>query len=153
MRIATLDDVPKLLELMNEFYAEGGYELQFQSAERAFSDLLSDDRLGQIWLIEQAAQVVGYVVLVFRFGMEYGGLMACIDDLFVAPGFRNHSLGTTALRHVIDGCKQIGIRAITVEVGSENGAAQTVYRRLGLTEAQDRRLLALPLAPPTHAVE
>jgi predicted CXXCH cytochrome family protein len=45
-----------------------------------------------------------------------------------------------------------GIRALTVEVGHNNGPAETVYRRIGLAEAADRQLLALALAAPTHIV-
>ena len=118
------------------------------SAEKAFTAILSDERLGYVWLIDDEAKVVGYVVLTLRFGMEYGGLMACLDDLFVVPQSRNNGLTTAALVQVRDFCKSIGVRAITVEVSHSNGSAQTVYRRLGLAEAPDRQLLALALASP-----
>jgi GNAT superfamily N-acetyltransferase len=95
---------------------------------------------------------VGYVVLTLKFGMEYGGSIACLDDLFVVPASRNRGLSTAALFQIRDFCKSIGVRAITVEVGHKNGSAQTVYRRLGLTELLDRQLLALALAPPTHVI-
>jgi hypothetical protein len=35
-----------------------------------------------VWLIDDQARTAGYVVLTLKFGVEYGGLMACIDDLF-----------------------------------------------------------------------
>ncbi len=78
--------------------------------------------------------------------------MACIDDLFVIPQSRNRGLSTAALLQVRDFCKSIGVRAMTVEVGPSNCPAQTVYRRLGLTEVPGRQLLALALANPAHAV-
>ena len=92
----------------------------------------------------------GYIVLTFRFGMEYGGSMACVDDLFVVPHSRNKGLATATLALVRDFCKSIDVRAITVEVSHSNGSAQTVYRRLGLAEARDCQLLALALASPAH---
>jgi GNAT superfamily N-acetyltransferase len=122
------------------------------SAEKAFTAILSDERFGYVWLIDDEAKVVGYVVLTLRFGMEYGGLMACLDDLFVVPQSRNKGLITAALVQVRDFCKSIGVRAITVEVSHSNGSAQTVYRRLGLAEAPDRQLLALALASPMHVI-
>jgi GNAT superfamily N-acetyltransferase len=152
MRPAHRDDIPTLLALMSAFYAESGYDLNRALAETAFDAILSDQRLGYVWLIDEETRNVGYVVLTFRFGMEYGGLMACLDDLFVVPQSRNKGLSTAALIQVRDFCKSIGIRAITVEVSFSNGPAQKVYRRLGLTEAPDRQLLALALARPTHAV-
>ncbi len=84
--------------------------------------------------------------------MEYGGLIACLDDLFVVPQSRNRGLSTAALIQVRDFCKSIGVRAITVEVGHNNGHAQTVYHHLGLAEVSGRQLLALALASPAHIV-
>jgi GNAT superfamily N-acetyltransferase len=63
-------------------------------AERAFAAILADERLGYVWLIEDETRIVGYVVVALRFGMEYGGLMACLDDLFVLPQSRNKGLST-----------------------------------------------------------
>ena len=152
MRKAHLDDVPRLLALMSEFYAESGHELDHAVAGAAFAKVLSDERLGFVWLINEQTEDVGYVVLTLKFGMEFGGMMACIDDLFVVPTCRNRGLSTAALLEVREFCQGIGIRAITVEVGFSNGPAQTVYRRAGLTEAPDRQLLSLALARPAHAV-
>jgi GNAT superfamily N-acetyltransferase len=148
MRRALPGDIATLVALMAEFYAESDYGLDQELAEKAFAAILSDERLGYVWLIDDEAKVVGYVVLTLRFGMEYGGLMACIDDLFVVPQSRNRA----ALVQVRDFCKTINVRAITVEVSHSNGSAQTVYRRLGLAEAPDRQILALALASPARVV-
>ena len=152
MRKALSTDIPVLLALMSEFYAESSYELNHAVAESAFAAILSDERLGYVWLIDDEAKNVGYLVLTLRFGMEYGGLIGCLDDLFVVPRSRNKGLSTAALIQVRDFCKISGVRAITVEVGFSNGPAQAVYRRVGLVEAPDRQLLALALAHPTHVV-
>ena len=119
-------------------------------AESAFSEILADERLGYVWLIVDESDSVGYIVVTLRFGMEYGGLIACVDDLFMLPRSRDKGLCTKALVQVRDFCKLVGVRAITVEVGFNNGPAQAVYRRLGLSEAPDRQLLALALERPTH---
>ena len=88
MREAVFGDVRTLVELMAEFYAESDYVLDRMHADAAFTALLSDPRLGRVWLIEQAAAAIGYVVVTFVYGMEYGGLMAFVDDFFVRPAFR-----------------------------------------------------------------
>jgi GNAT superfamily N-acetyltransferase len=82
--------------------------------------------------------------------MEYGGLIACLDDLYVKAEWRNKGLSTGALMEVTSFCERAGIRALTVEVGHNNGPAQTVYRRIGFAEASDRQQLTLALADPTH---
>ncbi len=152
MRQAIPDDITTLVKLMTEFYSESGYELDCRAAEKAFTAILADERLGYVWIIDEKGTVVGYIVLTLRFGMEYGGLMACLDDLFVVPQSRNRGLSTIALAQVREFCKSIGIRAITVEVGHRNAPAQKVYRRLGLVEVPDRQLLGLALTSPAHIV-
>lgn len=150
MRRASQKDLPALISLMAAFYAEAGYALDHAHAGRAFRTLLADDRLGSVWLLDAEGKAVGYVVLTLRFGMEYGGLIGCLDDLFVLPMYRNRGLSTAALQEVVAFCKAGGIRAVTVEVSPGNGPAQTVYRRTGMIEAPGRQLLVLPLAPPSH---
>jgi GNAT superfamily N-acetyltransferase len=152
MRRASQDDLPVLVGLMAEFYAEGGYALDHKRAATAFAALLDDDRLGYVWIIEEEHQDVGHLVLTLKYAMEYGGLVACLDDLYVKPDWRNRGLSTAALAEVCRFCQGTGIRAVTVEVSHNNGPAQKVYRRQGFAEPADRQLLTLPLAPPTHIV-
>ena len=149
MRKARIDDIPLLLDLMEEFYAEAGYKLNRLHAEQAFANLLADDRLGHVWIIDEDGGDAGYLVLTLKYAMEYGGMIGCLDDLFVKPAFRNRGLSSEALRQVRTFCKQSGTRALTVEVGRDNGPAQTVYRRTGFEE-MDRQLLTLPLDDPSH---
>ena len=152
MRRASSDDIPLLVDLMAEFYAEAGYDLSRTRAAEAFAAILADDRLGYVWIIQAAHQDVGHIVLTLKYAMEYGGPVACLDDLYVKPDQRNKGLSTAALIEIRRFCERAGIRALTVEVGHNNGPAQSVYRRAGFAEAADRQLLALALAPPTHVL-
>ena len=152
MRIATPADVPQLLELMTAFYAESGYELDRTNAQHAFETLIADSRLGFVWLLEVDGQTVGHLVLTLKFAMEYGGLSACLDDLFALKAFRNKGLSQAALEELRGFCRERSICAVTVEVGTENPAAQRVYRRAGFVELEGRQLLGLALAAPSHVV-
>lgn len=149
MRRAFPNDVPQLVTMMAEFYAESGYPLNHQHATEAFATLLADDRLGHVWFIQADGQEVGYVVLTLCYSMEYGGLSGFVDDLVVQIPFRRAGLGAAALTEVSAFCTELGVRAIHVETGRDNAAAQTLYRRAGFTQT-DRELLALRLASPTH---
>ena len=81
--------------------------------------------------------------------MEYGGLTAVVDDFYVRPAFRGAGAGTAALAEVRERCAELGVRALSVEVGDENAVAQSAYRRAGFVMT-DRRLMELGLAAPTH---
>ena len=150
MRRAGPDDIPVLVGFMAEFYAEAGYSLNQSHAAGAFAAILADERLGYVWIIQAEHRDVGHVVVTLRFAMEYGGIVACLDDLYVKSGWRNKGLSSSALIEVRNFCEALGIRALTVEVGYDNGPAQTVYRRVGFVEAPNRQLLALALSAPTH---
>lgn len=150
MRSATLTDLNLLLDLMTEFYREAGYELDREHAGNAFTSVISDSRLGRIWIIERDGEAAGYLVMTFKFAMEYGGLSACLDDLYVRPAFRNGGLSSKALEDAFAACKDLGVRSISVEVAFDNGPAQKVYRRAGFQPLDDRQLLALALDKPSH---
>jgi ribosomal protein S18 acetylase RimI-like enzyme len=149
LRAATLGDCPLLVTLMSEFYAESGYPLNRRRAQAAFSELLADQGLGQVWLIQAEPGPVGYVVLTLGYSMEYGGRDAFVDDLFIRPIFRRRGLGKLALAEVRAACEERGVRALHLEVGRDNAAAQSLYRRVGFVD-MDRQLLTLKLADPTH---
>ena len=149
MRKASPNDVQQLVAMMEEFYAEGGYPLNRQRAAEAFTTLLANERLGLVFFIQAGAQDVGYVVVTLCYSMEYGGPNAFVDDLFVRKPFRGAGLGTGALAEVRSLCAKQGVRAIHVETGRDNAAAQAVYRRAGFAHT-DRQLLTLKLATATH---
>src|SRR6266850_1881698 len=100
MRKASLGDIPQLVLLMTDFYADSPFTLNQERAAEAFTALLSDERLGRVWFMQTDGQDAGYVVVTFCFSMEYGGLNAIVDDLFVRPAFRGAGLATAALLHV-----------------------------------------------------
>lgn len=152
MRRALAADIPVLVGLMTDFYAEAGFQLDRESASASFAGLLDDERLGAVWLIDTGEFDIGHVVVTYRYAMEYGGLIACLDDLYVRPAWRNQGLASTALAEVRSFCKAAGVRALTVEVSPENGPAVKVYRRAGFNDLADRRLFAVALAPPAHTV-
>ena len=81
--------------------------------------------------------------------MEYGGLVAFVDDFFVRVSFRGAGLGTSMLEELRVSASGMDIRALFVEVGPENAVAQRMYRGAGFRES-NRQLLTLPLAAPTH---
>ena len=149
VRRASPDDVPTLVALMGEFYAEAGFPLPVEAASRAFAALLGDPRLGAAWILEADGEPAGHVVLTVSFSMEYGGLRGFVDDLFVRPAFRGRGLAAMGLGALRTEAEARGVRALLVETSGDNDAAQRVYRRAGFEEC-DHLLLTLPLADPVH---
>jgi hypothetical protein len=89
VRPASVEDIPLLIDLMAGFYAEAGYCLDRPVATSAFEAILTDERLGRVWIIEGGDRDVGHIVVTYRFGMEYSGIIACVDDMYMIPTYRN----------------------------------------------------------------
>jgi ribosomal protein S18 acetylase RimI-like enzyme len=140
-RRATKEDMPLLVVLMREFYAESEFVLDGQWATNSFCALLSDDSKGAVWIVFHHGEPAGYVVLTLRHSMEYGGLDGFIDDLYVRPADRRKGLGRAALKAVFAECERRSVLALHVEAGRSNAAAQALYRSLGLGALDDARQL------------
>jgi GNAT superfamily N-acetyltransferase len=149
VRRASSNDIPTLVELMREFYAESDYPLPEENARRTFAELLADPRLGGVWLLEMDGEPAGHVVLTVCFSMEYGGLRGFVDDLFVRPQFRGRGLAAAGLAALRADAEARGVRALLVEAGPANDVALRVYRRAGF-EATGHLWMTLPLATPVH---
>ena len=152
IRPATPADVPNLVGLMQEFYAEAGFALPPGPATQAFATLLATPSLGAAWVAERDGAAVGHAVLTVAYSMEYGGLRGFIDDLYVRPGERGQGTGAALLAAVRAGAVARGLKALCVETGTEGHPARRLYLRAGYRES-GHALLAQPLAAPVHRSE
>ncbi len=131
---------------MREFYAESGYPLEHEWAAGSFARLLGDPARGAAWIAHADTEPAGYIVLVLRHSMEFGGLAGIIDDLFVRPAHRRRGNGALLMEGAFEHCRSLGAVAVEVDAGEDNAAAGALYRRFGLV-ANDagRRHLAVRL--------
>jgi GNAT superfamily N-acetyltransferase len=149
IRPAAEADIDVLVDLMRDFYAESSFPLDGPWAAQSFADLLADPTRGAIWLIDVDNSPVGHVVLSVRYGMEYGGLIGYIDDLFVRAEYRRRGAATAGVEALVAECRRRGCKALEVEVDPANAAAIGVYQRFGLAPGTDTRLqlkVVLPAA-------
>jgi len=73
MRRATPADVPELVMLMAEFYAESAMPLDVDRVRASFEALLAQRALGAAWVVEtDDHQVAGYLVATLTVSREYG---------------------------------------------------------------------------------
>jgi ribosomal protein S18 acetylase RimI-like enzyme len=146
IRKAGPGDIPLLVDLMQEFHREGGRPLDREWAAASFSALFRDESRGAAWIVSCDGGPAGYVVLTVRFTMEFGGLDAFIDDLFVRPDFRRRGLGRLVVAALFAECERRGVLAVHVETGSDNIAAKGLYESFGLRLGNDgRQMLTVAL--------
>jgi GNAT superfamily N-acetyltransferase len=88
-----------LLALARAFHDEGGHPLT-ERGVAAIGMVAKGHPLARAWLIREGAEVVGYTVLGFGFGIEYGGPDAFIDDLYLVPHARGRGLGAEVMERL-----------------------------------------------------
>ena len=133
-------EIPTLLEMMREFYAQQEMRFDGPAASDALARALSNPELAQIYLIFRGTELAGYFALTFCFSLEFQGRFALLDEIYVREPFRRQKLGTAVVVFAEDLCRKAGIKALRLEVGRENMGAQSLYRVAGFKE-DERNLM------------
>ncbi len=145
LEIAAERAAEAILGLMEQFYAEERYPFDREKARAALDPFLADAALGRAWLFRDGDAAVGYFVLTLGWSLEYGGRDAFVDELFVSPSHRGRGLGRRALEAIDEACRELGVRALHLEVEKNNLPAEELYRNGGF-EDRDRRLMTKKFA-------
>jgi ribosomal protein S18 acetylase RimI-like enzyme len=120
---------------MRALYDEdGSTPLREDAAETALRALLAAPDRGLVWVIEQAGEAAGYLVLTWGYSLEFHGRDAFIDELYVAPSYRGAGLGRQAVEWAEAACMAHGAGAVHLEVEIDNERAHALYRRRGFAE-------------------
>ena len=134
-------DFEVLQNFVFQLYVEdvGENEMHGAKIKRTVKMLSQKPDLGEICMIEQAAKVVGYALLINYWSNEYGGLIVNIDELFIAANYRNQGIATQFIEYLIDRDEQEV--AFELEVNPENKNAYRLYQRLGFTPYASKHLI------------
>jgi ribosomal protein S18 acetylase RimI-like enzyme len=127
-------DLPTLLEMMREFYPQQQMRFDEKAATNAAQKLIGDPALGEIYLIFRGADLTGYFALTFCFSLEFHGRFALLDEIYIRQAFRRQKLGQAVVAFAEGRCKEIAIKALRLEVGQQNAAAQALYRKAGFEQ-------------------
>ena len=128
------NELPTLLEMMREFYSQQEMRFDETAASQTINKVLKNPELAQIYLIFRGAELAGYFALTFCFSLEFHGRFALFDELYLREPFRRQKLGKAVVAFAADLSKKAGIKAMRLEVGRENAAAQALYRQCGFEE-------------------
>lgn len=139
-RRAVESDLDSLIDLETAFYSAEAYPFDVDEARALLTRLLREPERGQIWVSERDHELVGYFILTFGYSIEFHGVNAVLDELYVQPDARGQGLGKRALELAEAVCKELGIRALHLVVERRNTPAHELYRRAGFT-AHDRHIM------------
>ena len=147
IRIATLDDIPDLCQLLELLFSQEAEFVPDRAFARAgLEQIIAQPERGQILVARDEAAIVGMVNLLFTVSTALGGRVALLEDMIVHPSRRGGGAGSGLLRAAIEAAREAGCRRISLLTDRDNEAAQNFYRKHGFT-LSDMVTLRLLLAP------
>jgi len=143
---AELSDLPVLMRFMQEFH-EFDHTEPFDDvpAKKAMEKVISDERIGLVWLIKSSGEDVGYIVLTLHYRLESRGTCANLDELFISEANRGQGIGRIAMEFLEETCKKRGVAAMQLEVKKDNPEAASLYEKVGF-EILDRDFMLKDIA-------
>lgn len=138
-QLVSTEEIGTVLGLMREFYPQQEMHFDEQVATKVIKEVVNDSSLGQLYLIFRGPELAGYFALTFCFSLEFHGKFGLFDELYIREPFRRKKLGQAAVDFAERICREQHIKALRLEVGIPNTAAQALYTAEGFH--QDERHL------------
>lgn len=133
-------DSELVLPLMREFYSQQNMRFDEAVAGRVLNRLIHNPSLGQMYLIFLGPELAGYFALTFCFSLEFHGKFGLLDELYIREQFRRKKLGRSVVEFAERVCRELHIKALRLEVGAANTAAQSLYTAEGFKQ-EERHLM------------
>jgi GNAT superfamily N-acetyltransferase len=152
IREATPADVPGITALVQRYWdfesIEGFDERRIAAL---LGELLSHPERGACWVAETDGRLCGYLLAVFMLSLEYGGLMAEIDEVFVTEAVRSAGLGSLLVAQAERELVRRGVVRLQLQLGVGNDRARLFYEKHGFRRRAGYELLDKPLADDKSA--
>lgn len=133
-RPATENDVPVILDMMEQFNAIDHYPFYKDKTRANLLMFLASEQLGKAWLIEADQLVIGYIVLAFGFSFEHGGRYGFVDEVYMDAAYRGKGIGKRCIDFLLSEAPQLGVQVFYLEVEPHNQAGVKLYREKGFRE-------------------
>jgi GNAT superfamily N-acetyltransferase len=128
IRAASVQDVSALAILVEQYWSfEGIPGFDTRRIEELLRAALRAEARARCWLAEQAGEPAGYLLAVLVFSLEHGGVMAEIDEFFVAPACRGQGIGAALLTEAERVLQESGVRRLQLQLASGNMHARDFY--------------------------
>jgi ribosomal protein S18 acetylase RimI-like enzyme len=129
--VATLNDVPLLLDMMEDFNRIEQTTWNRVDGAPALRRLLGDRDLGIVGLLVESDKVVGYFILSWGYDLEWNGRDAFLTDLYLVPPARGRGLGRSFFAEIETKARECETQALHLMVRPENTAARRLYEGAG----------------------
>lgn len=137
---AASEDIDAICGMMQDFYVHESIVYDNLTARAAIKQLMENPSYGSVFIINTDGSRVGYMVVTYVYSLEFHGLYALIDELYIKENSRGKGIGTECLSFVENMCRQMSIASVRLEVEYENISARKLYENSGF-KAHDRHIM------------
>ena len=130
LTLAKPDDLDRLTRLVTDFHTEQGIKQDAETRRAALAPLLEGSPHGAAYLIGPSRAPIGYIIVCFGWSVEFGGMDGFVDELYIRPAVRGRGIGSEVLMSLPKALAGAGLKALHLEVKSEDDRTQRFYRKL-----------------------
>ena len=132
IRAATRSDIDALVLLAKQYWRFEAIEgFDPRRIATMLKRVLADPSLGRLWVATVDGIPEGYLLSVYVFSLEYQGLTAEVDELFVAAKYRGAGVGARLLSVAEQAFRDAGCTRVFLQIGRGNEEARAFYRAHG----------------------
>jgi len=134
VRLATVDDAPRVAQLLHDFNTEFGSPTPGPNAiEARLRTLLASDTT-VAFVGGEPVVAIGLVTL--RTNVWFSGPVALLDELYVAPDRRGGGIGSAIITALLERARTHGWGLVEVNVDEFDHDARRFYERLGFSNTE-----------------
>jgi GNAT superfamily N-acetyltransferase len=142
IRLAVTADVAGVTSLAEQYWEfESIHGFDRPRIEALLRRLLSEPERGACWVAEADGRLCGYLLAVYMFSLEHGGLMAEIDEVFVSAQKRSMGVGALLVAQAERDLIMRGLVRLQLQLGVANDRARVFYERHGFRRRAGYELL------------
>jgi len=130
-----------VLSFIRQLYEHEEIEFAADRVGSALDRLLAQPDWGTVVLIQPSndttadrPSIAGYALLAYLYSLEFGGMVALLDELWISEAWRGQGLGRKAMGAIEQFCRDRGLVALRLEVGKSNPVARSLYQSLGFRD-------------------
>lgn len=148
LELAGPAQLEELLPLVAAYHAFEEVQTSAEHKRNSVGKLLHDKNLGEIWLVRNLDNLIGYIAICYSYSIEFGGRDAFIDEFYVEAAERGNGIGGRVLKEIAKLLQVRGIVAVHLEVDGQNEPARAAYARAGFSSRDKYHVMSLELAQP-----
>jgi GNAT superfamily N-acetyltransferase len=136
---ATERDCPECASLLVAQLREHDVHASAESLYQILKEVVADDRHGFVHLARAEGRIIGVAYVATILSVEHVGPAAWLEELYVAPAWRQRGVGSALVAAVLERARAAGMVAIDLEIDVGHSRAASLYERLGFHRLERSR--------------